>query len=95
MMLYFYVAFIHHCCCIMVDINKESREMSKPNRVMAHLPKRPFELDKQFPQGQFGNANAHAAELAAQGFDSKVTRMRLGKGFVHNVWKREKEVQPR
>ncbi|AKF13643.1 hypothetical protein PHIN3_380 [Sinorhizobium phage phiN3] len=69
--------------------------MSKPNRVVANMPKNPFERVFLFPAPK-NEAEAEAAveELKAQGFDAKYTRYKFGSfkkpQFAWNVWKREK-----
>lgn len=67
--------------------------MSKPNRAFANLPKRPFDPVRSFREPV--DADNLAEELKAQGFDVKVTRLKVGPRkspwFTYNVWKRERE----
>ncbi|ATS92143.1 hypothetical protein HMSP1_3 [Sinorhizobium phage HMSP1-Susan] len=68
----------------------ERTEMSNPNRVVANMAKRPFECVRQSDQA---TCERMAAELAAQGFDVKVTSARVGSfkkpQRVWRVWKRD------
>lgn len=65
--------------------------MSKPNRVLAHLPKNPFECVAQFYST--GMADARAAVEKQKGFDVKITTARVGAKKnskpVWRVWVRE------
>jgi hypothetical protein len=67
--------------------------MAKPNRVFANLPKRPFDPVQQFRKET--DAEELANKLKEEGFDTKITRMKLGPKkkpiFMYNVWKRPKE----
>ncbi len=67
--------------------------MSKHNRVVANLPKNPFELVPVFVKNE-AEAAAAVEELKVQGFDAKYSRYKYGSfkkpSFGWNVWKREK-----
>lgn len=66
--------------------------MSKPNMIRQNMPKNPFEHVAM--EGTESAANARAAVERAAGFETKVTRMRVGsnkrRDFAFNVWRREK-----
>lgn len=66
--------------------------MAKPLRVLANLPKNPFEC--VFSSRDFGEANRRAREEEEKGKQVKVTSQRAGprglRGWrVHNVWTRD------
>jgi len=67
--------------------------MANSLRVLAYLPKRPFEPAGPSFRNQW-EAEAFCANLKEHGWDAKVTRLKTGPRkktvYVWNVWKREK-----
>ena len=67
--------------------------MANPNRVLANLPKRPFDLAEEFRSPV--EAHALADALKAEGWDAKVTRRNNGSkinfSWRYSVWKRERK----
>jgi hypothetical protein len=68
------------------------RPMANPNRVAAYLPKNPYEyVARSRSQTEMEQV---VADLKAQGFDAKLTRVKVGprKGgwFEYNAWKRNR-----